>query len=112
METQELVNRLSDMEDAIRYALTSAGEIKQMVAGTNDARVSVATVQESEPQQQSQPSTPTLEEVRSVLADLSRKGYTDAVRELLHKYGANKLSAVDPASYNALLTDAKEICHD
>ena len=112
METQELVNRLSDMEDAIRYALTSAGEIKQMVADTKDTQANVPQVQPSEPQQQSQPSTPTLEEVRSVLADLSRKGYTDAVRELLHKYGANKLSAVDPASYNALLTDAKEMCHD
>ena len=112
METQELVNRLSDMEDAIRYALTSAGEIKQMVAATKGAPASVATVQESEPQQQSQSSTPTLEEVRSVLADLSRKGYTDAVRGLLRKYGANKLSAVDPASYSALLRDAKEMCHD
>lgn len=112
METQELVNRLSDMEDAIRYALTSAGEIKQMVASTKGTPASVATVQESEPQQQLQPPTPTLEEVRSVLADLSRRGYTDAVRELLHKYGANKLSAVDPVSYNALLKDAKEMCHD
>lgn len=108
METQELVNRLSDMEDAIRYALTSAGEIKQMVAGTEDAKVNVPQVQTSEPQAP----TPTLEEVRSVLADLSRKGYTDAVRELLHKYGANKLSAVDPERYSALLTDAKEMCHD
>lgn len=108
METQDLVNRLSDMEDAIRYALTSAGEIKQMVAGTKGAVANLPQVQASEPQAP----TPTLEEVRSVLADLSRKGYTDAVRELLHKYGANKLSAVDPVSYNALLTDAKEMCHD
>ena len=112
METQELVNRLSDMEDAIRYALTSAGEIKQMVTGTKGTPASIAQVQTNEPHPRPQAPTPTLEEVRSVLADLSRKGYTDAVRGLLHKYGANKLSAVDPARYNALLTDAKEICHD
>ena len=110
METQELVNRLSDMEDAIRYALTSAGEIKKMVAGTKDAPASFQQVQACE--QEPQVPTPTLEEVRSVLADLSRRGYTDTVRELLHKYGANKLSAVGPLSYNALLTDAKEMCHD
>ena len=39
----------------------------------------------------------TLEEVRAVLADKSRAGYTEQVKELLKKHGADKLSAVDPA---------------
>ena len=50
-------------------------------------------------------------QVRSTLAELSRKGYTDAVRELLRKHGANKLSEVEPARYVALMADAKEIGH-
>ena len=53
----------------------------------------------------------TLEQVRSTLAELSRKGYTDAVRELLRKHGAKKLSEVEPARYGALMADAKEIGH-
>ena len=49
----------------------------------------------------------TLEEVRAVLADKSCAGHTDAVRALLHKHGAEKLSEIDPAVYPALLQDAE-----
>ena len=50
-----------------------------------------------------------LEQVRAVLAEKSRAGYTADVRELLQKYGASKLSQVDPANYEALLSDAEVI---
>ncbi len=53
--------------------------------------------------------TVTLEEVRAVLAEKSREGKTAAVKELLQKYGAEKLSEVDAANYAALLTDAEVI---
>ena len=49
----------------------------------------------------------TLEEVRAVLADKSRAGFTEQVKELLKKHGADKLSAIDPAEYKALLADAE-----
>ena len=49
----------------------------------------------------------TLEEVRAVLADKSRAGHTAEIRELLKKYGANKLSLVDPKHYEALLQEAE-----
>lgn len=45
----------------------------------------------------------TLEEVRAVLADKSRAGHTAEIRELLKKYGASKLSLVDPKHYEDLL---------
>ena len=48
-----------------------------------------------------------LEEVRAVLAEKSRKGYTSEIRSLLLKYGADKLSQLDPANYKALLADAE-----
>ena len=51
--------------------------------------------------------TPTLEEVRAVLADKSRAGHTAEIRELLKKYGASKLSLVDPKHYEALLREAE-----
>ncbi len=64
-----------------------------------------------------QPETPalvqkpalTLEQVRAVLSEKSRAGYTAKVRELLQKYGASKLSQVDPSNYEALLRDAEVI---
>lgn len=49
----------------------------------------------------------TLEEVRAVLAEKSRNGHNAEIRSLLQKYGATKLSAVDPKHYEALLKDAE-----
>jgi hypothetical protein len=49
----------------------------------------------------------TLEQVRSVLTEKSRSGLTAQVKALLTKHGADKLSAIDPACYAALLADAE-----
>ena len=49
----------------------------------------------------------TLEDVRAILAEKSRKGHTAEIRSLLQKYGADKLSKIDPANYKALLADAE-----
>ena len=48
-----------------------------------------------------------LEEVRAILADKSRDGFTAQIRDLLQKYGASKLSEIDPANYKALVADAE-----
>ena len=45
--------------------------------------------------------------MRAVLADKARIGHTDQIRELLRKYGADRLSAVDPKHYEALLRDVE-----
>ena len=52
-----------------------------------------------------------LEDVRAVLADMSRKGHTAEIRALLQKYGAAKRSGVDPANYGALLKDVEGLDH-
>lgn len=57
------------------------------------------------------PKAITLEEVRAVLAEKSHDGYTAEVRDLLQKYGAEKLSGVDPKHYAALLKDAEVLGH-
>ena len=57
------------------------------------------------------PKAITLEEVRAVLAERSHDGYTDQVRGLLQKYGAEKLSGVDPKHYAPLLKDAEVLGH-
>lgn len=49
----------------------------------------------------------TLEEVRAVLAEKSRKRHTAEIRSLLQKYGVDKLSQLDPANYKALLAEAE-----
>lgn len=52
-------------------------------------------------------STLTLIDVRKVLAEKSREGHTEQVRTLLKKYGADKLSAIDPTNYQSLVNDAE-----
>lgn len=49
----------------------------------------------------------TWEQVREALGKKSLDGKTEAVRKLLLKYGAPKLSGIDPKHYEALLADAE-----
>lgn len=49
----------------------------------------------------------TLTDVRKILAEKSREGYTEQVRMLLEKYGADKLSAILPSNYKSLVEEAK-----
>lgn len=49
----------------------------------------------------------TLEEVRGVLAEKSHAGFTAGIRDLLKKYGADKLSQIEPSNYKQLLIDAE-----
>lgn len=51
----------------------------------------------------------TLEDVRKVLTEKSRAGYTAKVKELLLKHGANKLSEISPDEYEALVEEAGNI---
>ena len=53
----------------------------------------------------------TFEEVRTRLAELSRDGKTAQVRELIAKFGASKLSEVDPKHYRSIMDGAVEIDH-
>ena len=49
----------------------------------------------------------TLESVRAILAEASRAGHTAEIRGLLQKYGAPKLSEIDPSHYEALVADVE-----
>ena len=60
----------------------------------------------AEPAAKPEPKPLTLVEVRSVLADKSRDGHTEQIRTLLEKYGAPKLSEIDPKRYRDLLDEA------
>lgn len=45
----------------------------------------------------------TLEEVRAVLAQKSKEGFTDKVKDLINYYGCNKLSEIDSKYYAEIL---------
>lgn len=50
-----------------------------------------------------------IEDVRKILADKSRLGHTAKIRELLEKYGAKKLSEIDPSNYKDLIADVEKL---
>ena len=50
-----------------------------------------------------------IEDVRKILADKSRLGHTANIRELLEKYGAKKLSEIEPSNYKDLIADVEKL---
>ena len=103
------MSRMSDMAQTIEELRSAAAAISDVADGLTrmfSEQPQVADVPDSPPEPEL-----TLEHVRAVLADKSRKGHTAEVRALLQKYGAEKLSGVDPANYKALLADA-EVLND
>lgn len=102
------MSKMSDMAATIE-------ELRNAAAAINDIANWLTTAFSGDPETEAAPAPaakepePVLafEDVRAILADKSREGFTAQIRELLQKYGASKLSEVDPAHYNALIKDVE-----
>ena len=51
--------------------------------------------------------TLSLTEVRKILADKSRAGFTAEIKQILIRHGAEKLSEIAPSEYAALVADVE-----
>lgn len=99
------MSRMNDMAQTIEELRTAAAAISaaaDWLTKMFSGELQAANAPDSSPEAEL-----TLEQVRSILADESRKGHTAEIRALLQKYGAAKLSGIDPANYKALLADAE-----
>lgn len=83
--------------------------LKRVISDLNEVLESLPKEKVKKEKKVEEVKQPTLEEVRTVLAELSRKGYTTNVRMMLIGLGVNKLSEVDPKDYPELLAKAKEL---
>ncbi len=92
---------LQKVDDDLKTLTVSVAALKE-VFGNKDAPDEKA-VKKQEPEKLAI----TLEQVRSVLADKSRNGYTAEVRSLITSYGAERLSEIAPENYEALLKAAE-----
>ena len=81
-------------------------KVTVIVPGQTVECISIKELAEGGPPAPEKPQL-TLEEVRAVLAEKSHDGFTKEIRELLEKYGAPRLSEIDPANYAALMKDAE-----
>ncbi len=100
------MGRISELELAIKDLRSAAATINE-VANTLAEMFSTASADEAPAVAVPAEPVLTLEQVRAVLADKSRMGFTAEIRSLLQKYGAPKLSGIDPAHYKALVADAE-----
>ena len=78
-------------------------DIRGLFSADEEQPIQVETVI----QQETEAKHLTLEDVRPVLAQKSIEGHTAEVQALIKKYGAEKLSQVDPKNYAALLAEAE-----
>lgn len=93
----ELSLLLDEYREANRRASELADEICSLLSGNEPPAHEKA--EEKKPL--------TLEEVRAVLANKSKDGFTEQIRELLKKYGSDRLSGINPTNYQALLEDVE-----
>ena len=98
LDVIEDVRSLSDSLQSLADAMASDEPIEQP-----------KTTSESKPkvQKPDKAAPVTLEDVRKVLAEKSRAGFTDEVRVIITKHGAEKLSDIDPSEYESVLSDAE-----
>lgn len=86
--------------------------IHQVISALKTLMESLSALNEEptlKPQAENQTTIYTLEDVRTVLAEISRSGKREAVQQLLREFGVQKLSELDSARYPALLQAAETI---
>ena len=99
------MGKLSELDMAIKDLRMAAATINDVA----DTLAEMFSTTADEAQDVATPAEPvlTLEQVRAVLANKSRMGFTAEIRTLLQKYGAPKLSGIDPVHYKALVAEAE-----
>lgn len=101
---KELSQTVEELKTAANLLLSVADSLLDLFSGTGEASNEV-----TEPKKQPVATKEklTLESVRTILAEKSRDGFTDEIKALLEKHGANKLSEIDPNKYKKLLEEVK-----
>ena len=97
----EEARRLLKVVENLRSLADSVQEVCTLVAYSLPEK-------EAEPQRKKKADLEiSLEKVRGVLAEKSRSGHTAAVRAIIQKYGANRLSEISSEDYPAVLAEAE-----
>ena len=98
---KELMHQIDELKRCGEILICISEELKNLFSSSKE-----------EPKKEIPKDTPkplSLEDVRAVMADKSRMGFTAEVKALITKHGANKLSEVDANEYAALLKEAEGI---
>jgi hypothetical protein len=106
------MGKISELEMAIsdlRTAATTINDVADTLAGMFSSNEAAEPTAAEAPVEEKQPLT--LDEVSNTLMGISRisRAHSQKLRDLIRKYGANKLSEVAPEHYEAILAEAEVI---
>ncbi len=96
------MGKMSDLDLQIKE-LRSCGETIIGIANTL-AEMFSSQAEDTPPKEK--PKALTLEEVRHRMTVIAQAGYSAEVKALITKYGARKLSDIDPSKFEGLLKEA------
>lgn len=97
------MGRMSELDAQIKE-LRTCGET---VIGIADALTEMFTSQAEEKKPpKEKPKAPSFEDVRHRMTLIAQAGFSVEVKALITKYGAKKLSDIDPSQYEGLLKEA------
>lgn len=97
------MGKMSDLDLQIKE-LRFCGETIIGIANTLAEMFSSLAAEDAPPKEK--PKSFTLEEVRHRMTVIAQAGYSTEVKALITKYGARKLSDIDPSKFEGLLKEA------
>ena len=97
--------KAKDKPDTSQLLAKVVSNLETLTDSIKELQLAMADGQEA-PAQPEKPKI-TLEQVRGILADKSRAGFTAEVRSIIESFGANRLSEIDAKDYEAVLAKAE-----
>lgn len=106
----ELTTTLDELA-AVGLSLRQCGE--QLLQLSNSIKEAFSEPCASVPEMPEQTApTYSFTDIRGALASKSNEGFKNEVKALLAKYGASKLSEINPEDYKALMEDVGGLSHE
>ncbi|MGN1369564.1 MAG: rRNA biogenesis protein rrp5 [Aristaeellaceae bacterium] len=100
---------LLDVVDDMRRLADSLQTVADGIAWNTDAGDQLDHQQPAAQPEKPKAPVITIDQVRTLLAEKSGEGKTQAVKALLYKYDAGKLSGVKQEDYAALMEEARKL---
>ena len=105
---KEISQALADIAACGEYLTTLANSTRELLEEKVESGMQ-PTHNAAEGVQEEQPKKYTFAEVRKAFSAKSHEGYTEQVKALIARYGAEKLSAVKEEDYPAIMKDLEAI---
>lgn len=103
------MSAMNDLELKLREAENLIDQTKETILSLHELLSSSQNGEQCNDEQPKRNPVKDKVTVRQMLADKCKEGYTDQIKDLLQKFGADKLSDVDPKDYEDLYYSAEAI---